>query len=224
MASYEIEIKCLLGEEDRARELVSRMKDLDDGLALENQEAQKNHYFVAGRLADLAAKLEPALRPGETEEIRRLEEKTVDYSVRSRENRQGVLLVIKAAVDDTTSANGTARRELEIPVDLPLQELDDLILSAGFSYQAKWSRERSLYRFRDAAVSIDKNAGYGYLAEFEKIIEDETKAEETKENLRRMIQELELAELDQERLGRMFQYYNEHWPEYYGTDKIFIVE
>lgn len=30
-------------------------------------------------------------------------------------------------------------------------------------------------------------------------------------------------ELPGDRLECMFAYYNQHWPEYYGTDKIFTV-
>jgi len=33
-----------------------------------------------------------------------------------------------------------------------------------------------------------------------------------------------LEELDQARLARMFAYYNAHWSEYYGTEKIFVIE
>jgi len=54
----------------------------------------------------------------------------------------GVILVIKASVDDTTSSNGTARLEWESKVGLSIEELDALVLKSGFQYQAKWSRER----------------------------------------------------------------------------------
>jgi hypothetical protein len=36
--------------------------------------------------------------------------------------------------------------------------------------------------------------------------------------------ELGVAELSQDRLERMFKFYNENWPEYYGTDRTFIIE
>ena len=52
---------------------------------------------------------------------------------------------LKASIDDTTSANGTARREFEEKVDMPLDALDKMILAAGFTYQSKWSRERTEY-------------------------------------------------------------------------------
>ena len=92
------------------------------------------------------------------------------------------------------------------------------------SYQAKWSRERQEYKFLDMTVVIDKNAGYGYLAEFEIIERDALKIEATKAKLVHTMKELGVQELDQARLERMFEFYNEHWLEYYGTDKIFVVE
>ena len=41
-----------------------------------------------------------------------------------------------------------------------------------FTYQSKWSRERTEYQFSGVNVTIDRNAGYGYLAEFESIEND----------------------------------------------------
>ncbi len=224
MSSYEIEIKCLLGEENRANELVSKMKELDPELTFSGSERQKNHYFIDGEIRSLPVKIKPFLDEADFALLAETAKKTSDYSVRTRENDKGVFLVIKASIDDTTSANGIARLELELPVQLSLDELDKLILETGFLYQAKWSRERNSYRFLDVSVSIDKNAGYGYLTEFETLIDDAAKAEETKENLRLLIRQLGLVELEQERLSRMFAHYNEHWPEYYGTDKIFVIE
>jgi hypothetical protein len=36
--------------------------------------------------------------------------------------------------------------------------------------------------------------------------------------------ELDLTELGQERLERMFEFYNKNWPDYYGTEKVFNLE
>jgi hypothetical protein len=35
---------------------------------------------------------------------------------------------------------------------------------------------------------------------------------------------LGVEELPQDRLERMFAHYNAHWPEYYGTEKVFVIE
>ena len=108
--------------------------------------------------------------------------------------------------------------------NLSLDELDSLLVSSGFSFQAKWSREREEYDAGDVTICIDRNAGYGYVAEFEKVIQNETEIEATRAKLLEFMSDLGVEELPQERLERMFAFYNEHWPEYYGTDRIFVLE
>ena len=41
---------------------------------------------------------------------------------------------------------------------------------------------------------------------------------------RDVMEKLGAEELAQERLERMFTFYNAHWPEYYGTDNVFTIE
>ena len=72
-------------------------------------------------------------------------------------------------------------------------------------------------------IKIEKNAGYGYLSEFETVIDENADVEETRARLMKEIESLGLVELPQERIERMFAYYNEHWPEYYGTEKVFTI-
>ncbi|MDP2648635.1 MAG: CYTH domain-containing protein [bacterium] len=135
-----------------------------------------------------------------------------------------MLLIAKAAVGDDSSENGVARMEFEEEVSLSLQELDDLVMSAGFKYQAKWSRAREEYVCRGTNVTLDKNAGYGWLAEFERIVGDPAAVDEAEREIRALMDELGVEELPQDRLERMFSHYNEHWQDYYGTEKIFVVE
>jgi len=219
---YEIEIKSLLGSRENAERLEAQMKKLDPKFVKVGSHRQLNHYFEGKGDFKAAAKIIANDKDRKT--FLGLAEKAKDFSLRTREADGTVFLVLKAAIDDTTSANGTARREFECKIDAPLSKLDEALLKAGFSYQAKWSRERTEYKFSGANVTIDKNAGYGYLAEFEMIEDDPLHADETKARLRGLIADLGFEELDQSRLGRMFAYYNAHWPEYYGTEKIFVIE
>lgn len=136
-----------------------------------------------------------------------------------------VHLVLKLTVDDTTSDNGTARIELDAKAENSSQDdLDKIVLSCGFNYQAKWSRKRDEYEFLGTHVSLDDNAGYGWLAEFEMVVKSEEEIGRAKARLREIVVELGLEELDQARLERMFAFYNAHWQEYYVTDKVFVVE
>ena len=222
--TFEIEIKSLLGSKDKADALVEKMKAKDPGLQVLGSHKQLNHYFVGGNLSSLFDNIQKYLNPEEKNKLKDLSEKAKDFSVRTRWADGKVILVIKASVDDTTSSNGTARLEFEATVPLSIEELDNVVLSSGFTYQAKWSRERSDYKYLGANISIDKNAGYGYLAEFEKVTDDESKASELKEEIRKMMAELDVLELAQDRLERMFKFYNNNWNDYYGTDKIFNIE
>jgi adenylate cyclase class IV len=220
-ASYEIEIKSLLGSREAADKLLAAMKGFDPSFKKTGEGRQLNHYFEGkGDWNIVAGALE---QEHDRKEFLELALKAKDFSLRTRDADGKVLLVLKAAIDDTTSANGTARREFEKAVPMTLNELDEKIMKAGFTYQAKWSREREEFSFAGANVTIDKNAGYGYLAEFETIEDDPTRADAAKEKLRGLMKQVGVDELDQARLGRMFGYYNEHWRDYYGTDKIFVI-
>lgn len=222
--TYEIEIKSLLGDNKRADSLKDRMKELDPHIVYAGKHAQLNHYFVGGDLKKLFESVSLYVQPEKRNFFKEITHNAKDYSLRSRRADGSVMLVIKASMDDTTSANGIARVECEaMTPDLSLDALDNLILASGFTYQAKWSREREAYIYRGTNVTIDKNAGYGYVAEFEHVITDVTQATEAQTQLRVMMRELGVSELPQDRLERMFAHYNAHWQEYYGTDKIFVI-
>ncbi|MEK7509701.1 MAG: CYTH domain-containing protein [Patescibacteria group bacterium] len=235
MHSYEVEIKSLLGSSERADEVREKMQKLDPSVTLHSKNKQLNHYFTGGTLQKLATVMRSHLSDDANTRLDDLAKRAKEFSVRTRDKDPDrssasdgaggtVLLVVKASVDDTTSANGIARMEFEEKVSMTLDELDKLVLSAGFSYEAKWSREREEYVCKSTNVTLDKNAGYGWLAEFERVITDESKLEEARNGIRALMQELGVEELPQERLARMFDYYNMHWLEYYGTDKIFVLE
>ena len=222
--TYEIEIKSLLGDKERADFLKHRMKQLDPDVVYTGKHTQLNHYFVGGDLKKLFEKISLHVEPQKLDSLKEIIHKTKDYSLRSRRADGVVLLVIKASMDDSTSVNGIARVEFEAATpDLSLDALDNLVLASGFAYQAKWSREREAYIYRGANVTIDKNAGYGYVAEFEHLITDADQATQAQIRLRAMMGELGVSELPQDRLERMFAHYNAHWQEYYGTENIFVV-
>lgn len=224
MPSYEIEIKSLIGDKTHASELVGKMKQSDSAFASLGSHKQLNHYFEGGNLESLRPKLSEHLLAEKQKQFDELANHAKDFSVRTRWADGKVIFVVKATVDDTSSSNGTARQEFESEVNMTLEELDNTLLDAGFKYQAKWSREREEYKYKGLSVTVDKNAGYGYLAEFEKVIDDPSKAEIVKQEIRNTMNELGVNELNQDRLARMFDYYNKNWQDYYGTDKVFNIE
>jgi adenylate cyclase class IV len=225
MPSYEVEIKSLLGEKDNADKLLEKIKE-DPSFQSHGEHKQLNHYFTDGDLKQLYKKVaeKKILPEDKLQTLEKIAAEAKDCSVRTRLADKDVILVIKASVDDTSSSNGTARMEFETKVDLTLEQLDQLVLDSGFSYQAKWSRERQEFGYKGVSVTIDKNAGYGYLAEFEKVVEDPSLVDQIKDEIRGIMGEIGVAELPQDRLARMFDYYNQNWQDYYGTDKVFNIE
>jgi predicted adenylyl cyclase CyaB len=221
--SYEIEVKSLLGGREEAERLKGLMSAKWPGLKMKTSYKQLNHYFIPGDFSALLAKIGNNFSEEEKNKYEDAVRQGKSFSVRSREYEGSVILVIKASLDANTSANGISRMEFEAKVPLSLQELDAKLLDSGFSYQAKWSREREEYPAPNITVCIDKNAGYGYLAEFEKVIQDQKDIPVALNEIKAVMQEFGISELPQDRLERMFEHYNKHWSDYYGTEKTFTI-
>ncbi len=223
--SYEVEIKTLLGSKDNAEKLKKELTKKYPETKLVAQGKQLNHYFNTPTDLNL---LKNSVSSLFSEERKKDLENILNHgkkiSIRTRDADGTVLLVIKASVGDDTSSNGVKRIEFEEKVKKTLKELDQILLDSGATYQAKWSREREEYKNKDMNICIDKNAGYGYLAEFEKVTEDMTSLDTVKEELLSAMDELGVEELQQDRLERMFAHYNAHWSEYYGTEKTFVIQ
>lgn len=224
MSHFEIEIKSLLGEKANVDKLKAKMASFDPALTLVSTNSQLNHYFNVSDMKALYENVEQLFSGEQHDKLKKTIERGTEFSVRTRQRDGEVLLVVKASIDEGTSANTVKRIEFEEPVSITLDELDALLLAAGFTYQAKWSREREEFSYMGANVCFDKNAGYGYLAEFEKIVENEESAEDVRQELDAMMSELGVAELSQDRLARMFEFYNQNWADYYGTEKTFVIE
>ncbi len=226
---YEVEIKSLLGAREHADTLRKKLLELDPSMKLVGKGKQLNHYFLPPadkKQFDLLKKILMPILPADTHAaLARIAEHGTKVSIRTRSTDTKTLFIIKASVADDTSSNGVARIEFEAPVKLSLDELDAvLIKQIGLAYQAKWSREREEYEAAGLHVCLDKNAGYGYLAEFEKVVGDKAAVDSAKQEIEKVMKHVGVAELEQARLERMFAHYNAHWPEYYGTDNIFTIE
>lgn len=218
---YEVEIKSLLGEEENAVALKNKLSNFDAKLVSKNK--QLNHYFVGGVLENVSISLQKYLSDDTVNKFKDILSKVSDFSVRTRDKDGVVLFVLKASVDNTTSSNGITRIEFEEKVPMTLEELDQLLIDAGFAYQAKWSREREEYACRGMSICLDKNAGYGWLAEFEKIVHKEEELEAARNEIKALMKEFGIKELEQQRLEKMFEFYNANWKDYYGTNKVFTV-
>ena len=226
MHSYEVEIKVLLGDEVSKDIFMKKVQESFPELTHSYTELQNNHYFQWGDVTALLLVFDSLVSKTEREKLENIEQSAKSFSVRTRGTPTQTIIVVKATVNDETSSNGTARIEWEVDLaPMSLDEMDALVLSAGFEYQAKWSRARDGFELNeDTVLCLDRNAGYGYLAEFERVIDDANLVDSTRTDLLQIIDSLGYTELDQARLARMFDFYNQNWPDYYGTDKVFTIE
>lgn len=223
MHNYEIEIKSLLGAEPEKNLFLERLTKLG-GTKSGETVAQLNHYFIGGSHAKLGESVNDFFDVPTNERLVTTLALDADFSIRSREVLGKVKLVVKASIGDGNGANGISRMEFEENVPITMQELDQILLDAGFVYQSKWSRERTEYRIGEVTICLDKNAGYGYVAEFETVVTDITKQDEVKQRLYALMEQLGVSEVDPGRLERMFEYYNNNWQDYYGTNNTFEIK
>ncbi len=258
MYSYEVEIKTLLWEIWAKDAFMNKVRESFPHMTHEYSESQLNHYFEWGNPLHLLSTFREYISQEDANSLHTLTKEAKSFSVRTRGTRDQTIIVVKATVNDESSSNGTARIEWEVDLaPMTLDEMDEKVLEAGFSYQAKWSREREGYELHTGTehrllrtsqwqkqenpqsaaadssfqnelpktvLCLDKNAGYWYLAEFERVIDDPALVDATRSELLQIIESLGYHELDQTRLARMFDKYNKEWRDYYGTEKVFEIE
>jgi len=226
--NLEIEVKVLLGDKVEADRLLKKMKKNDAQMRLIEESSQLNHYYLPGSFTKLFKSLEKYFDDSQKEYFDEIAYKGSNHSIRSRWLNGKVLFVLKAGRSiNEQGANGPNRMEMEVEVPLTIEALDKLIQEAGFVPQSKWSRQRAEYEYKGMHVCLDKNAGYGYVAEFEKIVpknDNVDNANKARAEILMVLKEVDLEELDQDRLDRMFAFYNKHWPEYYGTENTFVID
>ena len=221
---YEVEIKSLLGTKDKVEDLKKKISEKGGDVSKVKKSRQLNHYFTYSNLLKFHDSLIMIIPEDKRIIFSKIIFEGKNFSIRTREINDKVILVIKASLGEDSSSNGVSRMEFESEMGMTLASLDKLLLDAGLKYQAKWSREREEYSLGDIFVCIDKNAGYGYVVEFEKVVEDESLVLAAKAGIVSLMNELGIEELAQDRLERMFAFYNDHWSEYYGTENTFTIE
>lgn len=218
---YEVEVKALLGSQDAADALLADMRKSQPDLAVTDRQTQLNHYFIDGDLGDLAQKFRDILSSEQVSQVAQLAENAKSFNVRSRQKNDIVLLIIKGSLDERSASHSNQRMELEFEVSMPIEHLDESILSAGFTLEAKWSAERTFYKYRDMTVDMIFSPGYGYMVEFEKVVQSEAEIAQARSDVLNVLAEFGLQEFDHMLIEKMYAYYNSHWQEYYGTKKVF---
>jgi adenylate cyclase class IV len=221
----QIELKFCVKDEIEITNLLTEFSRRDLSFEMVKKETHKNHYFINVDIGALIANISGFLNTVETDELKELMVLSNEMSVRTRElNSERVFLIIKTILINQDQNFGNLRDEFEKEINITLDELDRLIINSKGIYQAKWSRTRVCYRFLDYTINIDKNAGYGYIVEIKKANTKLENQSETIIEINDLIAQLGFTPLSKEKLDKMNSFYNDHWIEYYDTDKTFDVE
>ena len=227
MNNYEVEIKVLLTSKENRDKFKEKLSHKLMWLKFLWKNSQLNHYFMWWNFDKLKENVFWLLPEDKQESFENILKVSWKHSFRTRYLNWDSILVIKLAINNTaSSSNWVSRLEWEhVFKKTEIDELDKKLLDSDFEYQAKWSREREEYSSKNnITITIDKNAWYGYLSEFEMVVNSKEDAKKAEESIRKLLWELEVEELPQDRLARMFAHYNKNWKDYYGTDKFFIID
>lgn len=140
-------------------------------------------------------------------------------AIRTRwDSLTGTWLMLKYPIDGSCSQNGTTRREFELNVKEDLDLLDKSLLGIGCEYQSKWSRDRTEFSALDGLkIFVDINAGYRGICEVEKLVATKEEIPQVQSEVKKVLNFLELDELDSGLLKEMFNFYSANWQEFYGT-------
>lgn len=233
--TYEVELKVLLWNTFPPDTFVRALTKDFISIKETTEVKHRNHYFEIPHRAQVIPAFEERLPIDHEQKIQIAEFRDwTNIVIRTREITKGeskeVLLVMKSTVWLWTSQNGAVRKELEVKVPMPIEDLDAILVAqAEIVPQAKWSRIRRTFDIVDKdwfyfTVCLDKNAGYGYLAEFEVVVNNPKVIDSVKNKLHECIKLMWLDELPEDRLHRMFEFYNKNWQVFYETENYFSIK
>ena len=216
---YEVEIKCFVDTHADVAALVERMKQLDTACVHKARNELRNHYFNCDDPKQLTGVGKRVLSELPARQLAELIEQSATISVRTRRKNRQVFLIAKGVAAGGDAIHGSNRMEFESEVDMSITELDNLLVGAGLEVLAKWSGYKDVYALSGSTIEIQFSAGYGYMVEIEQVVDTERQVAEAEANIRELAKQLGLKEVDSELIGKMYHYYNDHWAEYYETDK-----
>lgn len=140
-----------------------------------------------------------------------------DFRIRKTDNCAFIILKKGWMHDDD-------REEIEIKIDRKdFQKADKIFTSLGFKYDTKWYRVRKEYRYKDFNISIDFNAGYGWIAEIEKIVR-KGHEEKAKKDILQLARIVNIKPASKSLFDKMYKYYKNNWPYYFDSKTTFDIK
>lgn len=219
----EIEIKCLLDGPAARDQLVAQLQQRFPQFSHLGTKTIISYFYQGGATKkQVSQAAERIVRPDELMELKMLLAKSDDLVVKCRSINDAKFFAVKGSPVGEDPVHAVNRLEFEVEVRMDLESVNAKLESAGIHIASKWSSRRDFYRLDDSIkAEIEFVAGYGYKAELEIMIQDGEPTDAAVQSIQALAKELGLVEASQELLGRMYNYYNQHWQEYFNTDKVF---
>lgn len=108
-----------------------------------------------------------------------------------------------------------AREELVVKIDNQYrQSLISMLKALEFDIKIKWFRIRNSFVWNNFDVTLDYTHGYGYILEFEMLVENEENVEEGKQILKKQFDELDIEIVDKQLFKDKYEDYKENWQTY----------
>jgi predicted adenylyl cyclase CyaB len=103
------------------------------------------------------------------------------------------------------------REEVEIKFKRDdFERLEQLFHALGYNVYIKWFRKRHNFKWQGIDVAVDFTKGYGYIIEFEKLVEENEK-ENVLEFLKEKFNMLDISMTSRQEFDQKFNYYKENW-------------
>lgn len=116
------------------------------------------------------------------------------------------------------------REEIEVKVDRKdFLQLDKIFKALGYKYDTKWYRKRKEYKYKNFSITIDYNAGYGWVTEIERTVRAGGE-EKAKKEILDIAKEIGIKPASKALFDKMYKYYKKNWPHYIKTKSTFDID
>jgi adenylate cyclase class IV len=108
-----------------------------------------------------------------------------------------------------------AREEMNVVVEKKYEtDLVKMLNVLGYEEEIKWYRKRLELQYEDFEVTIDYSIGYGYIVEFELMVNDESKVDRAKEKIEELFNKFDIENTPKEEFNNRYNDYKINWKNY----------
>lgn len=221
----EIEIKYLLDDKQDVNKLVEKLKSVHPKAKRTQQSTVISYFYEKpNSIEQVLNAARNIISKSKFVELQNILKENMDLIVKARSIDKDVFFAVKVAAEGEDAVHAVNRLEFEEKIDLSLEDANQILINNGVSLASKWYSERDFYKITDDMdMNIEFVSGYGYKAEIE-ILTENSQSHDAELEIRELALSLDLEEASQELLGKMYEYYNQHWREYFKKEKVFTGE